>query len=275
MSNNAQFFRDLETYIKAARRELHARYDSWQFDPTNLEVHEVVGALMARQVSIATQFAMNPGIWNGHIAPVLLRGMVDVYITFAWTLKDPLDRSRKFILHGLGQEKLHLEYLKSHFESDDSSAEEHPVIQAITAWIDSQRFTFLTEVNIGSWSGASTREMAQDAGCMDIYRYDYTPFSSAAHSMWNHVAKYNLQLCENPLHRYHQVPVDTVFSLDPDYLYRAAEYLDKTFNAFDENFGSSVDVLSSFSVLISILNKLQESENEDAEEVGNPSEDSA
>lgn len=275
MSDNAQFFRDLETYIKAARRELHARYDSWQFDPTRSEVHEVVGALMARQVSIATQFAMNPGIWNGHIAPVLLRGMVDAYITFAWTLKDPLDRSRNFILHGLGQEKLYLEYFKSHFESDDSSAEEHPAIQAITAWIDSQRFTFLTEVNIGSWSGASTREMAQDAGCMDIYRYAYTPFSSAAHSMWNHVAKYNLQLCENPLHQYHQVPVDTVFSIDPDYLYRAAKYLDKTFNAFDENFGLSVDVPSSFSVLISILNKLQESENEDAEEVGNPSKDSA
>jgi Family of unknown function (DUF5677) len=272
MSDHAQFFRDLEIYIKAARRELHVRFDSWQFDPNQSEVHEVVGALMARQVSIATQFAMNPGIWNGHIAPVLLRGMVDVYITFAWTLKDPLDRSRKFILHGLGQEKLHLEYLKSHFESDENSAEEHPVVQAITAWIDSQRFTFLTEVNIGSWSGISTREMAQDAGCMDIYRHAYTPFSSAAHSMWNHVAKYNLQLCENPLHRYHQVPIDAVLPIDPDYLYRAAKYLDKTFNAFDESFSLNIDVLSSFSILTNILDKLQESDNE---ELDNVSEDSA
>lgn len=275
MPDSEQFFKELEDYIKATRRELHARWDGWQFNPAQSEVHEVIGALMARQVSMVTQIAMNPGIWNGHIAPVLLRGMVDVYITFAWILGDPLDRSRKFILHGLGQEKLHLESLKSRFESNSSDAESHPIVQAMTAWIDSQRFTFLTEVNIGSWSGISTRNMAQDAGCMDVYRYAHTPFSSAAHSMWNHVAKYNLEPCDNPLHRYHQVPVDTVVLIEPDYLYRAAKYLDKTFNTFDEKFSVSIEVPSSLEILRDMLNWLQESDDESVEEVGDVGENSA
>jgi hypothetical protein len=274
MPDSEQFFKELENYIRAARIELHARWDRWQFNPAQSEVHEVVGALMARQVSMATQIAMNPGIWNGHIAPLLLRGMVDAYITFAWILGDPLDRSRKFILHGLGQEKLHIEYLKSYFESNSDDAEKQPIIQAMTAWIDSQRFTFLTEVNIGSWSGISTRNMAQEAGCMDIYRYAYTPFSSAAHSMWNHVAKYNLEPCKNPLHRYHQFPVDTVVSIDPDYLYRAAKYLDKTFNTFDNKFNLNIEVQSSLAILINMLNKLQDSENESIEKVGDSDESS-
>jgi len=186
--------------------------------------------------------------------------MVDVYITFAWILEDPLDRSRKFILHGLGQEKLYIENLKADFEASGEDTENHPAIQMMTEWVNSQRFTFLTDVNVGSWSGLSTRSMAQEAGCMDLYRFAYMPFSSAAHSMWNHVAKYNLEICENPLHRLHRVPVDSIFPIDPDYLYRAAKYLEKTFKAFDEKFEITIDSNSSFDLLLDMLNLLQTDE---------------
>ena len=106
MISDEEFFRAVDEYIHGIRKELHTRWHSWEFDPDQTEVHEVVGALLARQVTLATQLAGSPAIWNGHVAPVLLRTMVDAYITLAWILKKPLDRSRKFILHGLGQEKL-------------------------------------------------------------------------------------------------------------------------------------------------------------------------
>ena len=208
---------------------------------------------MARQVTIATQLASNPSIWNGHIAPTLLRTMVDVYIMLAWFLQQPLDRSRKYVLYGLGQEKLFLENLKASLPEEES--ENHPIVEIVESWINSQRFTFLTDVNVGSWSGLSTRAMAQEAGCMDIYRHAYTPFSSSAHSTWNHVAKYNLQPCDNPLHRYHMVPVDSEEPIDPDYLYRAAKYVDKTFVLFENTFEVTSRESSAFQQLTKALEK--------------------
>src|SRR5208337_1030251 len=128
------------------------------------------GGLMARQVTLATQMTMNPGIWNGHMAPMVLRVMVDNYVSFAWILKDPLERSKKYIAYGLGQEKLDLEYRKVYLSAKGEDPDADPAIKVQTAWIDSQRFHFLTSVDVGAWAGISTRDMAQEAECMDIYR---------------------------------------------------------------------------------------------------------
>lgn len=252
---NEDFFEGVEAYITQVRRELHTRWDAWTLDPEHLETHEAIGGLMARQVTLATQMAMNPGIWNGHIAPLLLRSMVDTYITFAWVWGDPHDRSRKFILHGLGQEKLSLEHFLNALDPDDGDPEEHPFVQAKRLWINSQRWTFLTDVNLGSWSGKSTRAMAQEADCMGIYNYAYQPFSACTHSMWNHVARYNLQHCDNPLHHYHRVPIDPEPGLDPDYLYRASKYVARIFDTFDEQSGVEVSVDSGFDLLDSLLDR--------------------
>jgi hypothetical protein len=254
MTLNDDLSEAIGTYVDSVRKELHTKWEGWKFDPSRAEVHEVTGALMGRQVSIATQIARSPSIWNGHIAPVLLRTMVDVYVTFAWILKDPLDRSRKYVLYGLGQEKLYLENLKVNLA--EKGSEEHPVVDAMESWINSQRYTFLTDVNVGSWSGLSTRAMAQEADCMDIYRYAYSPFSSSAHSTWNHVAKYNLQPCDSVLHRYHMVPVDSEMPPDPDYLYRTAKYVDKTFTLFDKTFNIPPSDRSSFAQLTADLDRL-------------------
>ncbi|MEO1074761.1 MAG: DUF5677 domain-containing protein [Bacteroidota bacterium] len=250
-----EFFEGVEAYIAQVRKELHARWDAWQPDPEHLETHETIGGLMARQVTLVTQMAMNPGIWNGHIAPLLLRSMVDTFITFAWIWGDPNDRARKYIHHGLGQEKLLLEHYISTIGEDEGDPEDDPFVQARRSWIDSQRWTFLTDVNLGSWSGKSTRAMAQEADCMGIYNHAYQPFSTSAHSMWNHVAKYNLQYCENPLHRNHRVPVDPELDIDPDYLYRASKYVARVFETFDDKSGVDVSVDSGFELLYSLFKR--------------------
>src|SRR3989304_6565244 len=99
-----------KNYSNAIEDELKERWQNWKLDLSENEVHEGVGGLMARQVSLARQFASWPASWNAHIAPLILRAMVDVYISLAWILRDPIARSRKYILYGLGQEKLTLEH---------------------------------------------------------------------------------------------------------------------------------------------------------------------
>jgi hypothetical protein len=185
----------IRAFSARAREQFEDCLAKWPLDLGERESHEVAGALLARQVTLAMQLASCPEIWNGHIAPILLRAMADVYITLAWVLKDPVDRSRKFIHYGLGQEKLQLEHRRAELDAREPLEGEQEYLESIESWINSQRWTFLTEVNLGSWSGVSTRAMAEEAGCLDFYNYVYTPFSACAHSMWHHIAHYNLKQC--------------------------------------------------------------------------------
>jgi hypothetical protein len=262
--NEEPDFKQLEelirSFVKQARLELQDRWEKWALDISENEIHEVIGALLARQVTLAGQIATCPSTWNGHIAPIILRAMADVYISLAWVLKDPLGRSRKFILYGLGQAKLQLEHRKAQIGEREKTPQEKMLIEASEAWINSQRFTFLTEVTIGSWSGIPTRQMADEADCLDFYNYVYTPFSACAHSMWHHVARYNLKQCENPLHQYHHVPDDPEMPIDPYNFYLAAKYLQKTFSAFDKKFSIGVNIPSAYDQLCDGLNKLSDSE---------------
>jgi hypothetical protein len=129
--------------------------------------------------------------------------MTDVHITLSWILLDPKLRSRQYIDFGLGQAVLELEHRKKQFESvvDDSKKDTEQIIRAGEAWINSQRWNFLVEVNVGAWSGKSTREMAQESGILDFYNYVYVPFSQCAHSTWYHVGRYNSGPSDSPLTR--------------------------------------------------------------------------
>lgn len=223
----------LGEYSALARSELDYRWENWSKDLSKNELHEVVGALLARQTTLAIEMASSPATWNAHIAPVLLRCMIDCYINLAWILRDPLERSRKFIEYGLGQLKLQLEHRRKQLEQDGHHPEEDPLVQAHENWIKGQKFEFLLEVNIGNWSGIDVRKMAEEAGCLDFYRYSYMPFSAAVHSTWHHVGRLNLDYCGNPLHKYHRVPSVTSAPVDADYMINAAKYLAKAFYLFD------------------------------------------
>ena len=237
---NEAALRDLiDSFVGAALGELEFRLKAWPTDFSKIEVHEVLGALLARQVTLATQLAECPPIWNGHIAPILLRAMADVHITVAWILKDPMGRSRQFIRYGLGQAKLNLEHRKAKLDMKKPDPEQQRIVEAIEGWINAQRFTWLTEVNLGSWSGKNVREMADEADCLDFYYFVYSSFSLCAHSTWEHIEKYNLQKCQNPMHRYHRVSIVADVPLDPHYLYLAGKYLNKTLRVFDGAVGTT------------------------------------
>lgn len=248
----------LDNYIEAVRTELSERWGKWSLDLLGRETNEVIGGLLARQVTLATQLTNAPEIWNEHVAPLILRSMADVYITTAWIFGDPLNRAKKFIAHGLGQEKLEIEHLKARLKAADNDVIYNEIIKYREDWLNAHRFTFVTEVNVGSWSGKDTRKMAEEAGCLDVYRSAYTPFSAATHSMWHHIYKYNLVVCQNPLHRLHKIPTDRILPPDIDYVYTAAKYVNKTFKLFDEKTGIKPNSPSALKTLVQALNKLKE-----------------
>lgn len=234
-SNAEEALREaLARYESAVREDVQKRWDSWEIDLSKNEFHEVVAALLARQATLAVHFARSSECWNPVVAPILMRTMTDTYITLAWILCDPIERARKFIHFGLGQEKLQVEHMRAAEKAGGGDPDEHDGIRFSEMWIDSQQYRFLTEVNVGSWSEKSTRQMADEANCLDLHRHAYVPESAVAHSMWNSVGRLNLRMCSNPLHRYHKVPLVPAFQPWPSFFNLAAERFDETLVLLDK-----------------------------------------
>lgn len=230
--NLEELFRAIEAKI---RLELRSRCESYTPDFRMPEVFNVLTALLARQATLAIELASAPQLWNQHSAPLFLRAMTDVHITLAWITLDPKTRARQYIDHGLGQAVLELEHRKKALESGaDSEEDKKRIIRAHETWINAQKWNFLVEVNVGAWSGKSTRDMAEEAGILDFYNYVYTPFSQCAHSTWYHVGRYNSGPSKSPLTRQLWIPQIVESPSDVWNLNLAAKYLDKSFNIFDE-----------------------------------------
>src|SRR5215831_8162688 len=100
--DSAGIVKVVEEFVREIESELAERWRNWKLDFAHLEVHEVVGALLARQVTLAKYLSQNFSLWNWDIAPLLLRPMTEVYLNLAWILAEPNERARAFVLYGLG-----------------------------------------------------------------------------------------------------------------------------------------------------------------------------
>jgi len=208
--------------------------DIWSQLPIDIyqsEFFEVVGALLARQCNLAVKLACNPDFWDYHAGPLFLRPMTDCYITVAWILKDRLERARKFILYGLGQEKLQIEHLKAELEKPDLDEKDRQMLnQRIAAqetWLNSQHFSFLQYVDVGSWSGITTRQMAIESECLELFNFAYQGWSHAAHGTWNHIARFDALRTRESLHKHIRQPANLSHDHQVDIVIQATKYFDK------------------------------------------------
>ncbi|HWG11139.1 MAG TPA: DUF5677 domain-containing protein [Rhodanobacteraceae bacterium] len=237
----------LSGYCKVVNDGFWSRWNQHTPEIYNNEVSEAIGGLVARQATLAIELARNPGIWNGHVAPLILRCMTDTHITLAWIVDAPQERSKEYIRFGLGQEKLFLEFLQNEAdqipegEIDDEQLKEF--IEIKKDWLQSQLMEWAIEVNVGSWSGKSAREMASETDCESLYKFAYIPFSGSVHSMWQHVGIYNVVHCKNPLHKNHRVPIIPELRSDPDYLYRSSKYVTRTYELLSRKLNLHCDVI--------------------------------
>ena len=236
-----KLIQDYEEYLVES---FHSLWDLVEIEADKLEAYTVIGGLLSRQVTLSIELARSPNTWNGHSAPLFLRAMTDLSIAFGWILGDLEERSKKYIMHGLGDEKLLMEqYIQEAEENPNSpNAEDMKKMAEIKRkWINAQRRDFFVEVNLGNWAQLNYRTMATEAGLESLYKFAYKPFSQAAHNMWPHVSIYNCNVCENPLHQYHLVPELFDFELDPDYLYRSCKYVHRVYEALIKKFNLKYD----------------------------------
>ena len=235
------FYNQIVKYEKYVDQAVIERWNKLPKDLYEHQIIEVLGAILARQATLAKRIARNPENWDFHIGPILLRAMIDVHITLSWVLTDPLQISKKFIEYGLGQEKLQIEHLEDENDNEDDKPLLDIMIEAKKSWLNDQHYSFLTTVDVGNWSGHSTRDIAEEAGCRNLYRFAYSPFSSCAHSMWNHIGKFNVRFSENSLHKYIRIPFDPDIPPQPETLFNSAKYLLKSLMVLDKHFKLEID----------------------------------
>ena len=231
-----ELFESYESYLKSSFEEL---WGSVKIEYDKLETYSVIGGLLSRQVTLSMQMARSPNILNGHSAPLFLRAMTDLHIALSWIMLDLEERSKKYILHGLGEEKLLMEHYKKELEDypDNPNNEQlSQLVDAKSAWINAQRRDFFVEVNLGNWAQLDYRRMSQEADCEGLYKFAYKPFSHAAHNMWPHVSVYNCKDCNSPLHKHHLIPDLFEAPIDIDFLFRSCKYVHMAYELFVEKF---------------------------------------
>ena len=232
-------------YCENVLTGLHSLWERYTPDIYRNEGPDAIAGLVARQATLAVEMAKNPGIWNGNSAPLFLRAMTDTHITLAWILENPDERGREYIRYGLGQEKLQLEHLEKERDAipeEDVDPRLEELIEYRRSWLNAQLAEWAIDINVGSWSGKSTRDMASEAKCESLYKFAYMPFSGAAHSMWQHVGLYNVEQCTRPLHKHHRLPLVLDLAPDADFLYRSAKYVSRTYRAISEKLNINLEV---------------------------------
>lgn len=261
---NKDKHKDISSFINDIIENINLSFeDRWNkvnVDIYNKFIHQCVGGLLARQSTLAIEIVKSPSIWNGNIAPIILRCMVDAHISLAWIFEDLEDRSLKYIHYGLGQEKLFIKFLEDEQNLDESDHYKEIIknmIKVRKEWLNHQLLDWSIDVNVGSWSDINTREMARNSKCESLYKFAYVPFSGVAHNMWQHVGTYNMEQCLNPLHNNHYIPTIKSFSIDIDYMYLSLKYLTKSLELFDEKFSikSSVQLPVDFFANHDFMNK--------------------
>jgi hypothetical protein len=231
----AEILESADRYKEELFEELQRSWNKMSVDLAKPMKDEVLGGLIARQARLTTAIARDPYLWSVDTGRILLRCMVDAHITLAWLVRKATeDDFQSFVQYGLGQDKLLVEHLEAQVDSEDAAAEvTRKTIEGMRTWIDSQLFTYLLPVNVGSWAKKSPRAMAEEADCVDVYNFSYSPFSSAVHGTWNVIARINLRFCANPLHRFHRVPslMDPPAHLDT--VRHAAQIMDQSFRVWE------------------------------------------
>lgn len=231
----------LDGYIECIRQSVAVRNGpTVPVDLYRPEIPSVLAGLLARQATLAMRLAQSPPTWDGHIAPLILRPMVECLVSFRWIIKDPTVRATEYVSYALGQAKLTLSKMQNEIEQrEDQDSKENTLkaAQMQEAWILSQRLIQYVDVNLGSWAGMSIQKMCQETESEDLYNFWFVPHSACAHNTWHHVSIWNTRVCKNPLHHEHRLSHIASPDLTLAYVQQSSGFLSDLLEEFDRFYG--------------------------------------
>lgn len=216
----------------------------------------IIGGLLSRNLQFACDITQNPLLWSAPIGPILLRCMAETEIRLKWLIKCGNEEDfKEYIEFGLGQEKLLIEHQKR-IAKDDRPDRESILkqVEQREAWLNSQLYTVLIPVDIGSGTqGKDLRDLADQVDLLDLHRLVFSPLSSYVHGQWNAIARLNLLRCINPLHAEHFIPVLSEKIIYYSIAIEAMNFYNHTFRlASEELLGKQMDSIAGASYLVNL-----------------------
>lgn len=204
--------------------------------------YEVSMGLLSHQVYLSVHYISMPLLWNDGIGGIICRSIIENIINLSWILKDDSQqRAQMYIKHGRGQEKLQIERLKERLcgltESSESYRSLAQQIEQREALLSTDQYSFLIDVNVGSWSDKNLRSLAIESGKEDLYKTFFDAFSNATHGTWNMIIKHSMKHSNNPLHRYKLRPYLCAPQSDISWASAITNWMEESFEIFDNHFG--------------------------------------
>lgn len=263
MTDVEEFYKKLagitSIYRGLLKNELEERWKLVCNDLNSTAEYEVIFGIVSRQCSFVNEMSYSPLTWNELFLPVIMRCMVENYLNIAYILLNPSERAKKFIKKGLSTETLILERIKA---KESKTETDKQFIQTTESWINQQSFTFLNELNVGGWKDvkefSDVRNTSIKANEKEYYDLFYDVCSSATHSTWNYIAKKNLKICENPLHKNHRIPIIIEPEIETGLFLILAKILQDTFDKIDNHYKLDIKINSSFRYLNDEFTKIHQ-----------------
>jgi hypothetical protein len=170
-----------------------------------------------------------------------IRALVECFITFAYLLRkaDP-PLWGEYREYGAGQAKL--AYLKLQEVGRVPECLDVGMLELVAnedAWQE-----FVT-INMGHWGNSDLRTMSDQAGVKEVYDQYYGATSGYTHATWAAVRETVYEVCVNPLHRRHRVPVVNLRGL-PNSTGSARELVNRVLELLHQAYPEFSDRLSPF-----------------------------
>ena len=266
MTDQEKLFKIIRKVRKDLRSQLAIRLDAWEKMRPDHVTFSVVGALLARQVTLTVSFLESPACWTFNTGHLFHRAQADLYITLSWILLKPDERALLFVEHGIGQLKLENEHRTFQAKADGRDPDEDEAIKANEAWMHFQKHEWLIDINLGNWAGMTVRQMAEEAEIIAFYNYVYQPFSLGAHSTWAHVGRFNSKVSHSGLQKLRLLPDIHDFEPDVEEVLLALKYLDKVCKIFDKSFGLDLELPDTRDIFHEALDEILPADGKEPEE---------
>jgi hypothetical protein len=145
---------------------------------------------------------------DGMVSEILLRSLVDSAVQIRWLFNknDPALYSQ-FKARSLASERDAIENLQQELKTSGMSDDDAwNIVREDYAGIGERlgRWPELLSVVYGPWSDIPTSRMARELDRLLLTTFQRT--SDSAHGSWRSIEKFQLSLCNNPLHPRHYVP---------------------------------------------------------------------
>jgi hypothetical protein len=205
--------------VKVSLRKAHEIYEGYVEAAMSRELvvnlhrparHEVACGLVARAYRAVVATLAAPHRWTGEHAADVIRVLVESTWLLRWMGAQEGDSGfERFQAYGAGKRKLTRRHMADLVAKLGDEAPEYlrTATEQLSQKTGGDWGEEFQEVSVeATFAGRTLRQIADELGDLDGYRYEYQPASAVTHGEWWTIDDYCLQRCANPLHLFHLLP---------------------------------------------------------------------